>query len=273
MWYLQPESVDVAFDVHRKGGSFLVGLLSFFTSLILYQYVMRIALPPRKLVGLQFPPMRSRYDSNTIRQRHNSDRLHKKQWTMPYGFAAWDIPAQARTSNLNEELGMIQCVLSDKTGTLTRNQMDFTFMSINGVRHGANSLFRVKFQHTFKLCKVMYGGEQVEDPCQGWNFKDMRIMGQQWLKEPRPDLVRHFLRALALCSTALPSVKEPGRFESESPDEEALVLAAAKMGFQLVRRAKDSITLKEWLTEGSDHEKQTTHSFACCGSVMLLKRR
>ena len=33
--------------------------------------------------------------------------------------------AVARTSNLNEELGQIQFVFSDKTGTLTRNQMQF----------------------------------------------------------------------------------------------------------------------------------------------------
>lgn len=31
-------------------------------------------------------------------------------------------PCQARTSNLNDELGMIEIVLSDKTGTLTQNQ-------------------------------------------------------------------------------------------------------------------------------------------------------
>lgn len=32
-------------------------------------------------------------------------------------------PCQARTSNLNEELGMVEIVLSDKTGTLTQNQV------------------------------------------------------------------------------------------------------------------------------------------------------
>lgn len=36
-----------------------------------------------------------------------------------------DTPAMARTSNLNEELGMVKYVFSDKTGTLTRNIMEF----------------------------------------------------------------------------------------------------------------------------------------------------
>jgi phospholipid-transporting ATPase len=39
-------------------------------------------------------------------------------------------PAMARTSNLNEELGMVKYVFSDKTGTLTRNVMEFKKCSV-----------------------------------------------------------------------------------------------------------------------------------------------
>lgn len=39
-------------------------------------------------------------------------------------------PAMARTSNLNEELGMVKYIFSDKTGTLTRNVMEFKKMSV-----------------------------------------------------------------------------------------------------------------------------------------------
>jgi phospholipid-transporting ATPase len=47
-----------------------------------------------------------------------------------------DSPAIARTSNLNEELGQVKFVLTDKTGTLTRNVMKFKRCSIAGKNYG-----------------------------------------------------------------------------------------------------------------------------------------
>lgn len=44
-----------------------------------------------------------------------------------------DTPALCRTSSLVEELGQIEYVFSDKTGTLTRNEMEFRCCSVAGV--------------------------------------------------------------------------------------------------------------------------------------------
>jgi len=47
-----------------------------------------------------------------------------------------DSPALVRTMTLNEELGQISHIFTDKTGTLTCNVMDFRKASINGVSYG-----------------------------------------------------------------------------------------------------------------------------------------
>jgi len=47
-----------------------------------------------------------------------------------------DIAPSVQTSNLNEELGQVQYIFSDKTGTLTSNQMVFKKFSVNGAIYG-----------------------------------------------------------------------------------------------------------------------------------------
>ena len=44
--------------------------------------------------------------------------------------------AQCRNSDLTEEMGQVEFVFSDKTGTLTQNKMEFKKCSINGKIYG-----------------------------------------------------------------------------------------------------------------------------------------
>ena len=45
-------------------------------------------------------------------------------------------PALCRNSDLIEELGQVEFVFSDKTGTLTQNKMEFKKISVNGRVYG-----------------------------------------------------------------------------------------------------------------------------------------
>jgi len=45
---------------------------------------------------------------------------------------------KVQTSTLNEELGQVKFIFTDKTGTLTKNYMEYKAMSINGKIYGIN---------------------------------------------------------------------------------------------------------------------------------------
>jgi phospholipid-transporting ATPase len=55
-----------------------------------------------------------------------------------------DMPMRAQSSNLNEELGQVEYVFSDKTGTLTCNVMEFKKFSAGNKAYGTGERPREK---------------------------------------------------------------------------------------------------------------------------------
>ncbi|XP_065556069.1 phospholipid-transporting ATPase IK isoform X2 [Lathamus discolor] len=158
-------------------------------------------------------------------------------WDLDMYYAAKDIPAQARSTSLNDQLGQIEYIFSDKTGTLTQNMMSFKKCCVNGTVYGTGT-----------------GHEDNQPPGSGatWShhvqkksdFCDVTLLeAAQRDKDP---VLREFLRLLALCHTVM--VEEKGDqlvYQAASPDEEALVLAARNLGYVFLARTQDTITISE----------------------------
>ncbi|KAL5579444.1 hypothetical protein UlMin_011886 [Ulmus minor] len=261
-WYLRPDDTE---DMYNPEKPALSGLIHLITALILYGYLIPISL----YVSIEVVKVLQATFINQDIHMYDEETGN---------------PAQARTSNLNEELGQVHTILSDKTGTLTCNQMDFLKCSIAGTAYGMRSsevelaaakqmAFDLGEQESefanFPMHKnstqgswedriaseieletvVTSGYEKDQKPAiKGFSFEDSRLMNGNWLRDNNADVLFMFFRILAVCHTAIPELnEETGSFtyEAESPDEGAFLVAAREFGFEFCKRTQSSVFVRE----------------------------
>lgn len=174
-------------------------------------------------------------------------------------YAPTDTPALVRTLTLNEELGQVSHIFSDKTGTLTCNIMDFRKASIHGVSYGLGITEIGKA--AWKLLGKPISPEILEGEARAKaqavphvSFyspqyeRDMAANGAQKHKN------LEFYRILAICHDVIPE-KVDGKIKlsASNPDDEALVCAATYFGFEFCDRI-DKICVVRNRETGKDEE-------------------
>ncbi|XP_073321961.1 phospholipid-transporting ATPase ID-like [Pagrus major] len=164
-------------------------------------------------------------------------------WDRKMYYARKDTPAEARTTTLNEELGQIKYIFSDKTGTLTQNIMIFNKCSINGKSYGdVYDYTGQRLEITEHTETVDFSFNPLADP--RFIFHDHALVEAVKLENPE---VHAFFRLLALCHTVMAEEKKEGEifYQAQSPDEGALVTAARNFGFVFRSRTPDSVSIME----------------------------
>ena len=124
-----------------------------------------------------------------------------------------------RTGTIPEDLGRIEYLLTDKTGTLTQNDMEMKKIHVGTVSYGGDS---------FDEIASYVAGEQ-NGP------RSRREIGSR---------VRDIVTCLAICHSVTPSYDDGEvTYQAASPDEIAIVKWTASAGLSLYRRDRTSLTL------------------------------
>jgi phospholipid-translocating ATPase len=201
-----------------------MSFFTFFMAMILFQNIIPIAL----------------YISMEISKSVQSYLIHIDQDM--YDEATGD-SVLPKAWNLCDDLGQIEYIFSDKTGTLTSNTMEFKKCSINGTNYGTMSYCETDKSIYLKKFSEIFKPQYFDDKpsfCDPLLPQHLIENGVQAVK------IREFFSLLSVCHTVMverPDDRNPNsiRYMAQSPDEAALVSAAKNAGFACLDRTDNKV--------------------------------
>ena len=159
--------------------------------------------------------------------------------------------AVVRTSTIPEDLGRIEYLLSDKTGTLTQNDMEMKKVHVGTVSYANDAMDEVAsyVRQGFHVQPTTDPASQTALVTPSTTFSTTVNVGATRTRREIGARVRDVVLALALCHNVTPTVDvEDGRevtsYQASSPDEIAIVKWTESVGLKLSSRDRRSMTLE-----------------------------
>ena len=134
-----------------------------------------------------------------------------------------------QSSNLNEELGQVEYVFSDKTGTLTCNNMIFKKLLVGSEEYPNDEQIQSERSSMNEAKRPGFILDEVDNV----DFEDNSFFA----KITKDEQVDEILLFLSLCHSIL---VHGGRYNASSPDELALVNFAKKCGYEFIGKNENN---------------------------------
>jgi phospholipid-translocating ATPase len=151
-----------------------------------------------------------------------------------------------RTSTIPEDLGRIEYLLSDKTGTLTQNEMEMKKIHVGTVSYANEAMDEVSsYVHQ---CFTPPPGEAPSLVTPSSTYIAPLTSATRTRREIG-SRVRDVVLALALCHNVTPTMEEENgelvtSYQASSPDEIAIVRWTEMVGLKLYQRDRESMSLQ-----------------------------
>ncbi|KAI1997506.1 putative aminophospholipid-translocase [Ophidiomyces ophidiicola] len=157
-----------------------------------------------------------------------------------------------RTSTIPEDLGRIEYLLSDKTGTLTQNEMELKKIHVGTVSYANEAMEEVA-----AYVRQGFSSSPLSNQADSKVFvtpSSLKALqaGNTGTTRTRREIssrVRDLIMALAICHNVTPTSEEKDgqqvtTYQASSPDEIAIVKYAEDVGVQLAYRDRQKILLR-----------------------------